>query len=71
MAVESASSVRAGDRIRIDDGGTEVECEVEGTANAPGMTVIGVMLADEYRQFEMLPDDSVMVTFYSEGYADE
>ena len=67
MAVEEASDVRAGDWIRIDFNGTEVECEVNDTFNLPSMAVIGVMLADEYRRLEMLPDDPVMVTHYEEG----
>ncbi len=70
MAVEEASDVRDGDWIRIDYGGTEVECEVNDTFNLPSLTVIGVVLADEYRRLQFLPDDSVMVTFYEEGYAD-
>lgn len=70
MAVEEASDVRAGDWIRIDYGGTEVDCEVNDTFNLPSLTVIGVVLADEYRRLQFLPDDPVMVTFYEEGYAD-
>ena len=70
MAVEEASNVHAGDWIRIDYGSTEVECEVSCTEHGPSSSVIGIMLADEYRRLEMLPDDPVMVTFYEEGYAD-
>jgi hypothetical protein len=67
MAVEEASNVHSGDWIRIDYGGTEVDCEVSCTVHGPGSSVIGVMLADEYRRLEMLPDDPVMVTHYEEG----
>ena len=66
MAVEEASNVHAGDWIRIDYGGTEVDCEVSFALHAPSSLVIGVMLADEYRRLEFLPDDPVMVTFYEE-----
>jgi len=71
MAVEEASTVREGDWIRIDFGGTEVECEVNDTFNLPSMAVIGVMLADEYRRLQMLSDEPVMVTAYAEGCIDE
>jgi hypothetical protein len=65
MAVEDACDLRAGDWIRIDGGGTEVDCEVSCTVHGPWSSVIGVMLADEYRRLEMLPDDSVMVVRYA------
>lgn len=67
MAVEQASNVHSGDWIRIDYSGTEVECEVSCTVHGPASSVIGVMLADEYRRLEFLPDDPVMVTHYDEG----
>ena len=67
MSVEEARHVLSGDWIRIDCGGTEVDCEVSCTVHGPGSSVIGVMLADECRRLEMLPDDPVMVTHYEEG----
>jgi hypothetical protein len=67
MAVEEASNVHSGDWIRIDCDGAEVDCEVSCTVHGPRSSVIGVMLADEYRRLEMLPDDPVMVTHYEEG----
>ena len=70
MAVEEAADVREGDWIRIDWDGRQVECEVSDTFNLPSLSVIGVTLADQYRRLQFLPDDSVLVTFYEEGYAD-
>ena len=67
MAVEEASNVHSGDWIRIDCDGAEVDCEVSCTVHGPRSSVIGVMLAGEYRRPEMLPDDPVMVTHYEEG----
>jgi len=66
MAVEEASNVLAGDWIRIDYGGTEMDCEVSSAKHGPSSVVIGVALADEYRLLEFLPDDPVMVTRYGE-----
>ena len=67
MSDEEARHVLSGDWIRIDWDGTEVDCEVSCTVHGPGSSVIGVMLADEYRRLEMLPDDPVVVTHYEEG----
>lgn len=66
MAVEEASNVHSGDWIRIDCDGKEVNCYVTQTVHGPESSVLSVMVFDEPRRLEFLPDDPVMVTFYEE-----
>lgn len=64
MAVEEACRVLAGDWIRIDCGGSEADCEVSCAEHGPASSVLGVIMAAEYRRLEFLPDDPVMVVRY-------
>lgn len=65
MAVEEARHVLSGDWIAVDYSGTEVQCEVACTVHGPGESVLGVMMADEYRRLVMRPDDPVNVVHYA------
>ncbi|NDC54806.1 MAG: hypothetical protein EBZ74_11125 [Planctomycetia bacterium] len=66
MSVENASSVLSGDRIRLDDDERQPGMKVTSTENGPNESVLCVLDdAGGYRRLVFLPDDSVMVTYYS------
>lgn len=69
MAVEMASNVFAGDRIRLDGEGGRPVLEVTSTEHAPGESVICVTQTDgsRYQRLVLLPDDPVMVVEYGAG----
>ena len=70
MAVEGARHILSGDHIRLD-GETET-VEVTATHHSPGEVRIDAMTCgSEVRQLVLLPDDAVMVSFYSDGWDDE
>jgi hypothetical protein len=66
MAVEEASEVRVGDRIRLGDRRSGPGLEVTAARHGTSESVIYVRVAGLYCQrLEFLPDDAVMVTYYS------
>lgn len=66
MSVEIASDVLQGDRIRLDDDERQPEMEVTSTEHSPTESVLCVLDdAGVYRRLVFLPDDPIMVIYYS------
>lgn len=70
MAVEEARHILSGDHIRLD--GERETMEVTAVHNSPSEVRISALTGgSEIRQLVFLPDDAVLVSFYSDGWADE